>query len=133
MIAALGVGSRPCFTRVFSRSAVWMRFQVPSLRHVRKYVQTVVEARKIVRQGSPLASRAVQVHKSIEHFAHLGGTWMTARLGGRDQGFQNCPLLVSQIAWVAFSSPARPPRRLRVLSFLHLSTPFLFYHFSHSL
>ena len=36
IIAALGVGSRPCFTRTCSRSAVWMRSQVPSLRHVRK-------------------------------------------------------------------------------------------------
>jgi hypothetical protein len=41
IIAALGVGSRPCFTRTCSRSAVWMRSQVPSLRHVRKYAQTV--------------------------------------------------------------------------------------------
>jgi hypothetical protein len=36
IIAALGVGSRPCFTRTCSRSAVWIRSQVPSLRHVRK-------------------------------------------------------------------------------------------------
>jgi hypothetical protein len=36
MMAALGVGSRPCFTRTASRSAVCMRFQVPLLRHVRK-------------------------------------------------------------------------------------------------
>ena len=36
IIAALGVGSRPCFTRTCSRNAVWMRSQVPSVRHVRK-------------------------------------------------------------------------------------------------
>jgi hypothetical protein len=36
IIAALGVGSRPCFTRTCSRSAVWMRSHVPSVRHVRK-------------------------------------------------------------------------------------------------
>src|SRR2546423_12992489 len=36
MMAALGVGSRPCFTRTASRRAVWMRSQVPSLRQVRK-------------------------------------------------------------------------------------------------
>src|SRR5207249_9062221 len=34
IIAALGVGSRPCFTRTCSRRAVWMRSQVPSVRHV---------------------------------------------------------------------------------------------------
>ena len=36
IIAALGVGSRPCFTRVCSRRVVWTRSQVPSLRQVRK-------------------------------------------------------------------------------------------------
>jgi hypothetical protein len=36
MMAALGVGSRPCLTRTCSRSAVCMRSHVPSLRHVRK-------------------------------------------------------------------------------------------------
>jgi hypothetical protein len=36
MIAALGVGSRPIRTRVFSRKAVCIRCQVPSLRQARK-------------------------------------------------------------------------------------------------
>ena len=36
MMVALGVASRPCFTRTASRSAVCIRFQVPLLRHVRK-------------------------------------------------------------------------------------------------
>ncbi len=36
MIAALGVGSRPCFTRTCSRNAACIRCHVPSLRHRRK-------------------------------------------------------------------------------------------------
>ena len=36
MMAALGVGSRPWLTRTASRTAVCIRFQVPSLRQVRK-------------------------------------------------------------------------------------------------
>src|SRR5207248_5087785 len=36
IIAALGVGSRPCLIRTCSRNAVCMRSQVPSVRHVRK-------------------------------------------------------------------------------------------------
>jgi hypothetical protein len=36
IIAALGVGLRPCFRRVCSRNVVWRRSQVPSLRQVRK-------------------------------------------------------------------------------------------------
>src|SRR5207253_9902190 len=41
MMAALAVGSRPCFTRPASRRTVWIRSPVPALRHVRKEVQTV--------------------------------------------------------------------------------------------
>src|SRR6266700_3969845 len=41
MMAALGVGSRPCRTRTCSRNAVCIRFQVPSLRHVRQELHTV--------------------------------------------------------------------------------------------
>jgi len=36
MMAALGVGWRPCFWRTHSRKAVCMRFQIPALRQVRK-------------------------------------------------------------------------------------------------
>jgi hypothetical protein len=36
MMAALGVGSRPYFTYPWSRNTVCIRFQVPSLRQVRK-------------------------------------------------------------------------------------------------
>jgi hypothetical protein len=36
MIAALGVGLRPAFTRTASRKALCIRLQVPSLRHLRK-------------------------------------------------------------------------------------------------
>src|SRR5713226_1900199 len=41
MIAALGVGLRPCFRRTHSRKAVCMRFQIPVLRQARKLLHTV--------------------------------------------------------------------------------------------
>jgi hypothetical protein len=41
MMAALGVDSRPAFTRTCSRSTFCMRDPVPSLRHQRKSLHTV--------------------------------------------------------------------------------------------
>ena len=41
MMAALGVGSRPSASRTLGRSASWMRSQLPSSLHCRKYHDTV--------------------------------------------------------------------------------------------
>ncbi len=41
--------------------------------------------RKLMRQGSPLASRAVQVQNGIDHFTHLGGSGVSPWLGRGDQ------------------------------------------------
>ena len=41
MMAALGVGSRPSTSRTLGRSASWMRSQLPSSLHCRKYHDTV--------------------------------------------------------------------------------------------
>ena len=41
IMAALGVGSRPSASRTFGRSASWMRSQLPSSLHCRKYHDTV--------------------------------------------------------------------------------------------
>jgi hypothetical protein len=56
MIAALGVGSRPSISRTLGCKASWMRSQVPSKRHLRKYHQTVPQGGKSWgnrRQGMP--------------------------------------------------------------------------------
>jgi hypothetical protein len=46
MIAALGVGSRPSASLTLGRRVSWIRSQVPSLRHCRKYHQTVPQGGK---------------------------------------------------------------------------------------
>ena len=56
MIAALGVGSRPSISRTRGCKVSWMRSQVPSNRHLRKYHQTVPQGGKSWgsrRQGMP--------------------------------------------------------------------------------
>ena len=56
MIAPLGVASRPSLSRTMGRSASSTRSQVPSLRHFRKYHQTVPQGGRswgIIRQGIP--------------------------------------------------------------------------------
>jgi hypothetical protein len=59
MMAALGVGSLPSASRTLGRKASWMRSQVPSARHLRKYPQAVPQGGRswgIIRQGQPLRS-----------------------------------------------------------------------------
>ena len=56
MIAPLGVASRPSLSRTTGRSASKTRSQVPSLRHFRKYHQTVPQGGRswgIIRQEIP--------------------------------------------------------------------------------
>ena len=56
MIAALGVASCPSASRTLGRSAASMLSQVPSLRHFRKYHQTVPQGGRswgVMRQGMP--------------------------------------------------------------------------------
>ena len=56
MIAPLGVASRPSLSRTMGRSASSTRSQVPSLRHFRKYHQTVPQGGRswgIIHQGMP--------------------------------------------------------------------------------
>ena len=56
MIAPLGVASRPSLSRTMGRSASNTRSQVPSLRHFRKYHQTVPQGGRswgIIRQEIP--------------------------------------------------------------------------------
>jgi hypothetical protein len=56
MIAALGVDCRPSISRTLGCKVSWMRSQVPSNRHFRKYHQTVPQGGKSwgnSRQGMP--------------------------------------------------------------------------------
>src|SRR6266852_2705768 len=56
-----------------------------------------------MRQGSPLASSPIQVQDAIDHFTHIGGSGVSSWLGGRDQRFEDPPLVVAHITGVASS------------------------------
>src|SRR6266567_8040523 len=80
-----------------------------------------------MRQGTPLTACPIQVQNGIDHFSDVGGSWVSAWLGGGDERLEDGPFLLGQID---FSSC--------VFSLLHLlsHSPYssaLFYHFSHSL
>src|SRR5215470_20090532 len=59
--------------------------------------------RKLMWQGAPLAPCPIQVQNGIEHFAHVGGAWAPAWLGGRDERLEDGPFLLGQITGVAES------------------------------
>ena len=56
--------------------------------------------RKVMRQGTPLAPRAVHIEDGIDHFAHVDASRTPACLGRRDQRLQDSPLPVGEIAGV---------------------------------
>ena len=72
MLAALGVGWRPAFTRTCSRTAVCMRFQVPSLRHVRSSFHTVDQGGNACGKARALAASAIYREDGIDPFTHIG-------------------------------------------------------------
>ena len=80
-----------------------MRFQVPSLRHVRGFAPHCRPRWELMRQGTPLASRAVQVQNGVDDFSHVGGTGVSSRLGGWDQRRKDGPFSLTEIAWIVFS------------------------------
>ncbi len=120
MMAALGVGSRPCLTRVCSRSAVWMRFQVPVAQPAAEIAPHRRPGWKIVRQGAPVASCAIQVQNGVEHFAHVGRTWVSSWLGRWDQRFEDRPFPLAQIAWILSSLHRSPSSLLLFARFFFL-------------
>jgi len=97
-----------------------------------------------MRQGSPLAPRAIQVQNGSDHFARIGGSGVSSWLGGRDQRFEDPPLVVgyidlftslfplflflSCITW-QLSSPSRSPSPFIGLILSHLPSQ----AFAHSL
>ncbi len=44
-----------------------------------------------MRQGAPLAARAIQVQDGIDHFAQVGRAWMPTGLGRRNKWLENRP------------------------------------------
>ena len=54
-------------------------------------------------QRSPLAACTIQVQNGIDHFSDVGGSWVSTRLGGRDERFKDGPFLLGQITGVAAS------------------------------
>ena len=56
-----------------------------------------------MRQGSPLAPCPIQVQNGIDHFADVGGSWVSTWLGGRDERFEDGPFLLGQITGVTAS------------------------------
>src|SRR5271170_710766 len=58
---------------------------------------------QIVRQVVPLTTRAVLIEQRVDDFAHGRGSGPAARFGGRDQGFEDLPLLVGQVGGIALA------------------------------
>lgn len=56
-----------------------------------------------MRQGTPLAACAIQVQNGIDYFSHVGCSWVSTWLGGRDERFEDGPFLLGQITGVAES------------------------------
>ena len=56
--------------------------------------------RKLVRQHSPGTAGSAEVENGVDYFLHAYRSWATARLGWRNQGFYELPLLIRQIAWI---------------------------------
>jgi hypothetical protein len=69
-----------------------------------------------VRQRPPLASGAVDVEESIEDLTHVCRPRASALFGWGDQGLQDLPLGIRQVAWVVSSSHGILPHLLSLLS-----------------
>ena len=75
-----------------------------------------------MRQGTPLTACPIQVQKGIEHFAHVGGAWASAWLGGRDERREDGPLLLGQITGVAESLHCSTSSHFPLVLLLHYTT-----------
>src|SRR5262249_15815861 len=54
-----------------------------------------------LRDRTPLASRAQNIHDPVHHFAHLDMALVAAALGGRDQWFDMRPFIVGQVTRIS--------------------------------
>ena len=57
--------------------------------------------RQILRQRGPLAASAQDIHQTIDDRPLIDGSLIAAPLGRGDQWFDQCPLLIRQVARVA--------------------------------
>ena len=74
MIAPLGVASRSSLSRTMGRSASKTRSQVPSLRHFRKYHQTVPQGGQVVGHHSPGNTATQHVQDAVHHLPKVHGS-----------------------------------------------------------
>src|SRR5512135_406616 len=70
---------------------------------LREVVPDGALGQQVVREQFPLATGAGLVQEGVEHLPHVGLAWSPARLGGRDQGLDDLPLLVGQVGLVGLS------------------------------
>src|SRR6516165_1125777 len=63
--------------------------------------------RKLMRQHAPLTTRAIQIEQRVENLTQIGFARSPTRLGRRQQGFDELPLLVRKIGgvWLPFHAP----------------------------
>ena len=84
---------------------------------------------KLMGQGPPLASSAVQIQNGIDHFAHIGGSGTSSCFGRRDQQFEDPPLVLGHITGIA-SSHHLPTSSLPFFSFEVLFPVFLLLYYT---
>jgi len=59
--------------------------------------------RKVVGQHPPRAAGTHQIQDGVNHLTQISAARSSARFGWWQQGFNQFPLLIRQIAWVIFS------------------------------
>ena len=105
MMAALGVASRPSLSRTMGGSASKTRSQVPSLRHFRKYHQTVPQGGRswgIIRQEIPPRTTYRMPFTTSRKctLPQVHGSRMSPERNRGQQGFQQAPLGIGQISGI---------------------------------
>ena len=108
MIAALGVGFLPSASRTadaqspifpFPRS---VRCPFPKV-----FGTTILPGRKIVAEHTPGASAPKRVQDAVDHLPKVYCPRASSRFGRWDQGSENIPLFVGEIAGIGFAHNAR--------------------------
>jgi hypothetical protein len=68
---------------------------------------------QVLRDCTPLASRAQNIHDPVHHFAHVNVALVAAALGWRDQRFDMRPFIVRQITRISQFAAIVPPAIFR--------------------
>jgi hypothetical protein len=69
--------------------------------------------RQVLRDRTPLASRAQNIHDPVHHFAYIDAALVAAALGWRDQQFDVRPFIVRQITRISQFAAVVPPAIFR--------------------